>query len=508
MSSSALLDLIRNFLTWPGTETLIKLGGLIGVLIAAYFAFKRASAVEKQTFVLQEQLAIAKRSEWTDHFNSAVVQLAESRVEIRIGGLYTLKRLGASSEPLRASVQEIFAAYIRSNYEPSYRKGQQLFPISFLSDFFGSTYSVPLPKSYKSTADLSRQIHKTLESAGIVDADGVIVDKIDPFETVPVDPCLIVPNNEVLSPGLDATQAIAFLLKYPFHRVDNLRQDVRVAITASAQLPGSESSPIDFSQVRLNHAVLTEMLFNFFNFDSANLFASDVSFTRFVGCSLRSVDIRGCHMHCSSFIESVLTKACFDFSKSWAGGRKDYKDKGMNLLDDSCTVGFKGSTLEFTTFRYAILHNSDFRATRHYNSIFYCSSLEGANFSCAVLKHSQFSSAWAYGCNFSGADISGCSFDGAKLRGSSFQGCRIEPDENHEKVGRREFPVSFRGADLHSVTFDNSDLHDGDFRESQNLTLEQLAVAKSLKGARFDTDLQALVESNLAHLVGDLAGRG
>lgn len=501
-----LSDLITDFLTWPGTETLIKIVGLAGVIVAAYFAFKRATAMEIQTRVLQDQLAISKRADSTEQFNSAVAQLAHDRPEIRIGGLYTLKRLGEAETSLRVSIQEILAAYIQGRYIPSRKKKQRFFPISFISDFFRNAQNVPLPKKYKSTAELADKLQEVLEAAKIVDGNGAVIDEnTDIFDDSPIDPYLIVEKIDGLGSGLDASSAINYILKACFYSSTKLEQDVRIAFTIATHLADPAAAVVDLSRSRLNHAVLTDMDFKGFSFDASRFLASDISFSTFSKCDLTRADFRGCHMHCTSFIESILTHASFDFSKSWSGGRKDYADKGRDLLGDDRTVTFRDSTLEFSDFRYAILYNSDFAESRHYNSQFGYCHLQGSNFSHAVLHHSQFGAAGAYNCDFRGADIAGCSFDAAKLKGADFSDCRIQLNMGHEKGELRRSSVCFSGADLQDVKFQNSDLHGADFRGSLNLTLDQLAKARDLQGAQFDAGLQRLVEQSLPHLLGDAA---
>jgi|GEM_PF-6927815 len=84
---------ISDFLTWAGTDTIIKIIGLLGIIVTSWFAYKRAKSMEKQISATQEQLLLSKKSQITEQFNKAIEQLAHEKKEVRIGGLYTLNRL-------------------------------------------------------------------------------------------------------------------------------------------------------------------------------------------------------------------------------------------------------------------------------------------------------------------------------------------------------------------------------------------------------------------------------
>jgi hypothetical protein len=167
---------ISEFFNWistpQGTDTMIKIFGLIGVFVTLFYTHKRAQSMEKQIAATQEQLTLYKKTQITDQFNKAIEQLAHEKKEVRIGGMYTLNRLTNEEPSLINNVQEIIISYIQNHYSALPKLNQRIFKFGFINDFF---QIVPLPDGYLYTSDLEKKIIEELHNEELLDNEGVIV---------------------------------------------------------------------------------------------------------------------------------------------------------------------------------------------------------------------------------------------------------------------------------------------------------------------------------------------
>jgi len=482
---------ISEFFNWistpQGTDTMIKIFGLIGVFVTLFYTHKRAQSMEKQIAATQEQLTLYKKTQITDQFNKAIEQLAHEKKEVRIGGMYTLNRLTNEEPSLINNVQEIIISYIQNHYSALPKLNQRIFKFGFINDFF---QIVPLPDGYLYTSDLEKKIIEELHNEELLDNEGVIVKSPPlPIRKNSFELYKIIKKVDVLGSGVDADDVLIYLFKENFFKLTEPQSDIRIAFEILTKLANAINTVSHITNSNLHHIFMHDFSFCNFNYSNSIFHSADLSFTMFLDCDMSNTIFQGAHLCCSTFENCVLYRADFQFIKTWAGGDKDYHDKAENYLLNNRRICFKNSVLKYTNFRFSVLYNSDFSDTEHRNSQFGHSKLENSDFSDSNLNDTQFGNASAYKCIFIGADISGCSFNNTKLCESDFSNCKSKPLSSKRDKGN-PFPTTFKGADLRDVIFDNAELYDVDFRESKNLQIDQLLKAKTLKGAKFDTELQ------------------
>lgn len=127
---------------------------------------------------------------------------------------------------------------------------------------------------------------------------------------------------------------------------------------------------------------------------------------------------------------------------------------------------FEGSVLQLSGFENSNLSLSRFGSTNISSTSFRGSVLTGGIFHHANCANASFDSTYVRGVEFNGANLTMASFKNAYCRYSVFLNARLQG-------------VKFQDADLSLV----------DFRGANGLSAEQLRIAKSLAGARFDDDL-------------------
>jgi hypothetical protein len=96
-------ELIRNY----G----LVAAGAIGVLLAWW----RTRASNRQAVAALQQAEVAQRNHVVEIFNRAIDQLGSEKLEVRLGAIYTLKRISRDPQyaDYRLPILETLAAYVR-----------------------------------------------------------------------------------------------------------------------------------------------------------------------------------------------------------------------------------------------------------------------------------------------------------------------------------------------------------------------------------------------------------
>jgi hypothetical protein len=102
-----------NYLEW--SEIIRNYGLLAGGLIGLYLAWRRTSAATAQADASLRQADLARRDHVAELFNRAVGQLADSKLEIRLGAVYTLRQIAEDFSDLSEPTLELLAAYLRDS---------------------------------------------------------------------------------------------------------------------------------------------------------------------------------------------------------------------------------------------------------------------------------------------------------------------------------------------------------------------------------------------------------
>lgn len=90
------------------------LQGLLGLsfLVTAYFALKNLQVAEKNREIAEQNWQLAEDKHGTDRFVKAVEMIANEKQEVRLGGIYSLKRIAEESQKDYWTVIEVLIAFI------------------------------------------------------------------------------------------------------------------------------------------------------------------------------------------------------------------------------------------------------------------------------------------------------------------------------------------------------------------------------------------------------------
>jgi len=96
-------EVVRNFS--------VPIGGALGL----YLAWLRVTAANQQAVASIGQAELSRRNHVDELFNRAVGQLTDEKLEIRLGAIYTLRKISRDFPDLTGAVFELFNAFIREN---------------------------------------------------------------------------------------------------------------------------------------------------------------------------------------------------------------------------------------------------------------------------------------------------------------------------------------------------------------------------------------------------------
>ncbi|MDF5739529.1 MULTISPECIES: pentapeptide repeat-containing protein [unclassified Nostoc] len=108
-----------------GTKALTTLGTIFGgfaVLINAFYAAKRAEAMDKSAEAANKSAEAALKNaeaaqdkQITERFAKAIEQLGNEKIETRLGATYILERIAKDSKDDHWTIMEVLTAFVREN---------------------------------------------------------------------------------------------------------------------------------------------------------------------------------------------------------------------------------------------------------------------------------------------------------------------------------------------------------------------------------------------------------
>lgn len=101
MDNIELSEVVRN---WG-----IVVAGGFGLTLAVW----RSIAADRQSRASRSQAEIARRAHTTEVFKDAVEQLANERLEIRLGAFFTLRQISTDFPEFNHYVFQLLSAYVR-----------------------------------------------------------------------------------------------------------------------------------------------------------------------------------------------------------------------------------------------------------------------------------------------------------------------------------------------------------------------------------------------------------
>jgi hypothetical protein len=103
---------LRRLFGWSGWPKVAAIATALTAVAALWFSAKSLGSTEKQ-------YALSAQGQVTDRFTKAVEQLGSDKLDVRLGGIYSLERLARDSRADRTVIFEVLSAYIRTHAGPA-----------------------------------------------------------------------------------------------------------------------------------------------------------------------------------------------------------------------------------------------------------------------------------------------------------------------------------------------------------------------------------------------------
>jgi len=96
-------DLVRNY------------GLVLAAALGLILAWWRSRASNRQAIAALQQAGVAQRNHVVEMFNHAIDQLGSDKLEVRLGAIYTLKRINGDPQYIdyKVPIMETLTAYVR-----------------------------------------------------------------------------------------------------------------------------------------------------------------------------------------------------------------------------------------------------------------------------------------------------------------------------------------------------------------------------------------------------------
>jgi len=100
-------------MTWLNISEIVRnyalvIGGIVGIILA----WRRVMAATRQADASLRQADLARRDHVAELFNRAVGQLADAKLEVRLGAVYTLRQIARDFPDLSEPTFELLTTYL------------------------------------------------------------------------------------------------------------------------------------------------------------------------------------------------------------------------------------------------------------------------------------------------------------------------------------------------------------------------------------------------------------
>ena len=393
--------------------TLAQILGGVAVGIGIYFAWGNLKVaqvtLESNQKKAQKSLEVSQEGQITELFTRAIDQLGATNkngdpaVEIRLGGIYALKRIANESKKDYWPIIEILTAYIREN---SYIKDQKVQKQDKLQSDIQAILSI---------------IKKRNEPDDFIEPSGLDLQ--------------------------DTYLCKANLSEALFERADLTGVNLTEAHLEGANLKEANLEGANLKGANFEGAHLEGANFERANLEGAYLKKADLREANLKGANFEYAHLEGANFEGAYFTEinfdddSIIKEAHFKGAHLEGTHLKKADLREANLKEAHFEdAHLEGAHLEGANLKEAHLCNANLKGASLNRVPHLC--LEGANLERVYLWGADLT-----GANLEGVNIKGADFEGAILEGADF----TEVDFEEDNIANSSFPELYN---KHNLTID------------------------------------------------------
>lgn len=343
---------------------------------------RQAEAAQRDT---NEQLRLARDAQLTERFTRAVGQLGDDRLDVKLGGIYALKRIAADSETDLPTVVEVLTAFVRGHSPLQHpidgKESQPAGSDSPSGDDGEGARPQPLSRRAADVQAAMTVIGRMKREPGSVDLD--------------------LSRTDLASVSLGG----ANLEGAEFHGA-NLRHamlngtDLRKAGLQGANLQGARLEEANLGGAILKGASLQSASLGEANLQDAMLDGADLQEAGLLMANMKGAMLEEANLKDAMLEGANLEGACYTNAKL-VGARLS----GANLKG----AVLNGANLRLATLEWANLEDAQLDAAKLAKARLCEANLKGARLWAARLEHADLR-----GSNLEGADLTGADLTGVK----------------------------------------------------------------------------------------------
>ena len=341
------------------TTVALTLGGAF-LLAGLYLAWRRLSAAEKT-------VELARQGQITERFTRAVDQLGAShadgrkKLEIRLGGIYSLEKIAKGSEENHWPVMEILTAYVRENALRNERADR-------------------------------RKV--------IIEVEGRQIEKSSPSLSV-----------QKIPEDIQAVLTVIGRRSWTYQNGEEHRLNLAYTNLQGAYLEGANLQGAILSRTNLREAILFKSNLIDAFLDQSNLQRANLNYANMQRGSIRRASLK----------KAYLMGANLQYGKLMGTVLQGAELRGADLRGANLEeANFRGANLQKAKLRGANLGSASLEGAN-----FAGANLQGANLRIADLREANFDGANLQGAHLEGANLQGASLEGANLEGANLQGAYL-----------------------------------------------------------------------------------
>ncbi len=295
--------LADGFRSPPSAATATALLTAIAAIGALYFTAQQSAAT-------QVQIAQAEQGQVTSRYTSAIEQLGNESLQVRLGGIYALERLAHDSPSDQSTIVEVLSAYLRGKFPPG-TAPECSAPPAPTSVNGAALLRVPLASDVRAAMSVLGRRETIKDGPARVDLSDACLSTLTPTDFRLLDPrpsalidALGQPPGPMDSANLERTNlSRADLTGVTWSHPRLAGADLRGTILTSALLRQADLKDADLRQANLDRADMDGADFTASDLSGASMGSSSFSNASFrlailndavlSGADLRGVDLQG-----------------------------------------------------------------------------------------------------------------------------------------------------------------------------------------------------------------------
>lgn len=381
----------------------------IAVFINAFYAAKRAEAMEKSALAANESAkaalknaeaalknaVIAEDKQITERFAKAIEQLGSEKIEVRLGAIYTLERIAKDSPKDHWTIMEVLTAFVRENASLSRKENN-------------TTNTKPLITYWINESKVNH-IKQEIRICIDIQAALTVIGKRD-YKSDPENQRLDLSNIDIRGAN--------------FFEAKLQRAIFKGANLERTRFCKAELQEVDFEEANLLEVDFEEANLQESNFKNANLQKAILSKANLDRAVLLAANLQGANLY-----DAILARA-----NLYQANMKEAYLNGTNLSN----LMLKKSNLENAKLQGANLQSANLTGANLQRATFHEANLQKAKLICAELQETDMTCAALQGANFQDANLKNLDMSYAKLQRANFTGVKnLEQEQIDSAEGDR-----------------------------------------------------------------------